>query len=35
MLKVFEDGSRCIVEEVNGRQIIHIRLGFNLNFIDN
>lgn len=34
MLKVFEDGSRCIVEEVNGRQIIHIRLGFNLNFID-
>lgn len=34
MLKTFEDGSRCIVEEINGRQIIHIRLGFNLNFID-
>lgn len=38
MIKVFEDGSRCIFDEgekfmsING--IIHLRLGKKLNFID-
>lgn len=34
MIKNFADGSRCIVEECNGYQVLHIRLGFDLNFID-
>lgn len=34
MIKTFKDGSKCIVDEFQGREIIHIRLGFNLNFID-
>jgi hypothetical protein len=32
--KKFKDGSICIVEKINNRHIIHIRLGFKLNFID-
>ncbi|SDZ19071.1 hypothetical protein [Tindallia californiensis] len=32
-VKKFKDGSRCIVEERNGEQIIHIRLGKELGFV--
>lgn len=34
MLKTFEDGSTCILEENYGTQVWNIRLGFNLDFID-
>lgn len=34
MVKTFKDGSRCIVEDINGYEVIHIRLGKALNFID-
>lgn len=32
--KNFKNGSICIAEKTNNRQIIHVRLGFKLNFID-
>lgn len=34
MIKEFEEGSREIVEVSKGKQIIHLRLGKSLNFVE-